>query len=255
MTANTLAARNRNPLNLRPLPGADRWKGQVSVSTNSVTGSFSVFESNVMGVRAAVVNMRSYVQYAGVVDLKGVIYRWAPPPAGGLTGTAGSAVNGVDQNHTSEYLNFVCTAAKVSPTFSFLPITSGRPSQEFVQALARIVRAMNHVEAGGYTITPEEAVEGVQLALNLPEGYTRQDGGNVVRKRMAQSETIKLNTKGQVANLLGTGTSAMTVFATIQDWRVAAIVAGLVVVVGASVAYYLLKLRKDRQDMNEFDIA
>lgn len=251
----TLAERNRNPLNLRPLPNGEKWQGQVGVDRNSVTGAFCVFDTNVKGVRAAVVNMRSYVKYAGVRTIADVIYRWAPPPAGGITGTAGSAVGGVDQNHTEAYIASVCSETGLPRTFDVTPLTLAATAGPWRSKMAAIVRAMNRVEAGKYTITMQEAADGVDEALNVPKGYVRQDDGNIVREHMAQSKTIELNDKGQAANIIGTGVSAVTAFSVIQDWRVAAIVAGMILMTGIGAGVYFYFLRRDRNQMHKEGIA
>lgn len=252
----TLAEKNRNPLNLRPLPAGQKWQGQVGVDHNSVTGFFCVFESNVMGVRAAVVNMRSYVKFAGVRTLRDVIYRWAPPPPGGeIVGTAGSAVGGVDMNHTAAYLRSVCRETGLPADFDMTAIATADPSIYWRGKLAAIVRAMNRVEAGKSTITIEEASEGVDKALGLPNGYIRQDDGNIIRENMKQSESLKINTQGQLANVAATGTATVTAFSAISDWKIAAIVAGIFLIAGAGTALYFWRLRKDRKQMHENGIA
>lgn len=250
-----LADKNRNPLNLRPLPNGEKWQGQIGVDRNSVTGAFCVFDTNVKGVRAAVVNMRSYVKYAGVKTIADVIYRWAPPPRGGITGTAGSAVGGVDQNHTEAYITSVCAETGLPRTFDVTPLTLTTTAESWRGKMVSIVRAMNRVEAGKSTITVQEAMDGVNEALNVPKGYVRQDDGNIVREHMAQSETIKLNDKGQTVNVIGTGVSAVTALSVIQDWKVALIVAGLIVATGIGAGIYFYFLRKDRKQMNEANIA
>lgn len=252
----TLAERNKNPLNMRPLGGTQKWNGQVGVDRNPVTGAFVVFESNVMGIRAAVINLRSYVLHSGVRTLAQAIYRWAPPPTGGLTGTAGSAVGGVDQNHTEAYIASVCKFASVSPNFDLTPLAMPNPPTEtWVREFSKVLMGMNRVEAGGLTVTIGEVVEGINKALNLPTGYVRQDTGNVVREDMKQSETIKINTQGQLTNVATTGVSAVTAMSVIQDWKIAAIVAAVILVAGAATAFYLWRLRKDRNMMHEADIA
>jgi len=252
----TLAERNCNPLNLRPLPGGEKWQGQVGIDRNPVTGAFCVFKDNTYGVRAAVVNMRSYVKFAGVKTLRDVIYRWAPPPPGEeIIGQAGSAVNGVDMNHTAAYLQSVCRETGLPADFDMTAIVAPEPSAYWRGKLAGIVRAMNRVEAGKSTITIEEARTGVDMALGLPKGYIRQDDGNVVREDMKQSETLKINTQGQAVNALGTGVSVVTAMSVIPDYRIALIVAGLIVVAGAAAAIYFWRLRKDRKMMHEADIA
>lgn len=252
----TLAAKNRNPLNMRPLGGTQKWNGQIGVDRNPVTGAFVVFESNVMGIRAAVINLRTYVQHYGVRTLEQAIYKWAPPPEGGLTGTAGSAVGGVDQNHTEAYVASVCRFASVSPHFDLTPLAMPNPPTEtWVREFSKVLLGMNRVEAGGLTVTIGEVVEGINKALNLPTGYIRTDDGNVVREDMKQSETLKINTQGQLANAATTGMSAVTAMSVIQDWKVALIVAGFVLVAGAATAWYLWRLRKDRKMMSEVGIA
>lgn len=252
----TLAEKNRNPLNMRPLGGTQKWNGQVGVDRNPVTGAFVVFESNVMGIRAAVINLRTYVLYSGVRTLAQAIHRWAPPPAGGLTGTAGSAVGGVDQNHTEAYIASVCQFASVRPDFDLTPLAMpDPPTASWCNDFAKVLLGMNRVEAGGLTVTIGEVIEGINKALNLPAGYIRKDDGNVVREDMKQSETLKINTQGQLANVAATGTAAVTAFSTIQDWKIAAIVAGVILVVGAAAAFYFWRLRKDRKMMHEANIA
>jgi len=252
----TLAEKNKNPLNLRPLPGGEQWQGQVGVDRNSVTGAFCMFKDNTYGVRAAVVNMRSYVKFAGVKTLRDVIYRWAPPPPGGeIVGQAGSAVGGIDMNHTASYLRSVCAETGLPADFDMTAIVAPEPSAYWRGKLASIVRAMNRVEAGASTITILEAREGVDMALGLPKGYVRQDDGNIVREDMKQSETLKINTQGQMVNIMATGVSATTALSTIQDWKIALIVAGLIVLSGLGVGAYFLWLRKDRKDMSEANIA
>lgn len=252
----TLAEKNRNPLNMRPLGGTQKWQGQVGIDRNSVTGAFVVFESNVMGIRAAVINLRTYVLHYGVRTIADAIYKWAPPPAGGLTGTAGSAVNGVDQNHTEAYIESVCKFAGVDRNFDLTPLAMpNAPSAYWAGKFAQVLLGMNRVEAGTFTVTIEEVREGISKALNLPAGYIRQDTGNVVREHMAQSETLKINTQGQLANVAATGTAAVTAFSAISDWKVAAIVAGVILVAGAATAFYFWRLRKDRNMMHEADIA
>lgn len=252
----TLAEKNRNPLNMRPLGGTQKWNGQVGIDRNPVTGAFVVFESNVMGIRAAVINLRSYVLHSGVRTIADAIYRWAPPPAGGITGTAGSAVGGVDQNHTEAYIASVCKFASVPRTFDLTPLAMPHPpTAGWCNELAKVLLGMNRVEAGGLTVTIGEVVEGIGLALNLPKGYVRQDTGNVVREDMSESKTIKINTQGQLANVAATGVSAVTAMSVIQDWKIAAIVAGIIVLGGAGVAIYFWLLRKDRKMMHEADIA
>jgi len=72
---------------------------------------------------------------------------------------------------------------------------------------------------------------------------------------MKQSETLKINTQGQLVNLATTGVGVTTALSAIQDWKVALIVAGTIVLMGAAAAFYFGWLRKDRKMMSEVGIA
>lgn len=254
-SSSTLAARNKNPLNLRPLPSGQKWNGQIGVDTNGVTGSFVRFESNEYGIRAAVINMRSYVQHAGAKTLRDVIYRWAPPPKNYNPNASGSTSGGEDQNHAAAYLASVAAFANTNRNFDMTPLVQRQQDPQWLHTFMLILLGMNRVEAGGQTVNQDQVEAGIAMALNLPRGYMRQDNGNIIRENMRESETLRINSGGQLMNAVGTVTGAGSAFAMINDWRVAAIMAGVILVVGASVAYYFLKLRKDRIDMNESDIA
>jgi hypothetical protein len=152
----SLAAKNRNPLNIRPLMNGQTWTGQTGVSRNSATGAFCVFDSNESGIRAAVINLRSYVR-AGVSTLRGAIYRWAPP----VDETVGTAY----QNHTVAYLDKVCKHAGVTENFSLGFLMAPNHPSAMRYKLALILQAMNLVEAGGPTVTLPEIEAGIERAL------------------------------------------------------------------------------------------
>lgn len=63
--------RRNNPGNLR-YSEANNWRGQVGQENG-----FSVFESMPYGVRAAAINLRSYIN-SGTNTLEKIVHRWAP---------------------------------------------------------------------------------------------------------------------------------------------------------------------------------
>jgi hypothetical protein len=260
----TLAARNHNPLNMRPLPNGEKWQGQIGVDRNPVTGAFCKFENNVYGVRAAVIQMRSYVRMWGCKTLRDVIYRWAPPPKKYDASADGSAVNGEDMNNTEAYVRVVAASANVSPylDMTWLSLPGAKEYGEVVgnsRALARIIAAMNAHEAGGRTADDREIEQGIALALQLPKGYVRTDDGNVIREDIKQSETIKAADNGMAATgVTAIGGVVAPIAATVAgaDPIVAAIICGTILIIAAGVAvYFLRKARRERVKMHEEGIA
>ncbi|MBE6291840.1 MAG: hypothetical protein E7091_05450 [Bacteroidales bacterium] len=77
--------RINNPLNIR-YSSANNWKGQ----TGELSG-FCVFDTPENGIRAAMVNLKSY-RKQGVVTIGDIVSRWAPPT----------------ENNTQNYIDFVC---------------------------------------------------------------------------------------------------------------------------------------------------
>lgn len=74
-----------NPLNIR-YSSANNWKGQIGQQSG-----FCVFDTPEHGMRAAMVNLKSY-RKNGVVTIADIISRWAPP----------------SENNTESYIDFVC---------------------------------------------------------------------------------------------------------------------------------------------------
>lgn len=77
--------RINNPLNIRYL-SANNWKGQTGQQSG-----FCVFDTPENGIRAAMVNLKSY-RKQGVVTIGDIVSRWAPPT----------------ENNTQNYIDFVC---------------------------------------------------------------------------------------------------------------------------------------------------
>ena len=233
---------NNNPLNLRPLPNGEKWRGQAGTKTYAASGTFCVFESNRMGVRAAVVNMRSYVKFAGVKILAGMIRRWAPP----------------NENDTGNYLNFVVKESGVPDTWDLTWLTLPAPPVQNIGRLAQVILAMNRMEAGAMTVTLKEAMDGIRDALELPEGYVVQDGGNVVRKHMAQSETMKAAGSGQMVTVVAGAASVATPVLSAMgdfDWKVAAVLSVLAIALAGMALFYFARVKTARREMNKAGVA
>lgn len=256
----SLAARNNNPLNMRPLPNGERWQGQTGVDRNPVTGAFCVFENNVFGIRAAVINQRSYIR-TGSRTLRDIIYRWAPPPKNYVPAADGSAVGGVDQNNSEAYVRAVAKAAGVSPEYDMRFLSSQDPTVPVAHRYVyqRILAAMNAHEAGGRTADDREIEEGIALALHIPKGYVRTDDGNVIREDVKDSSVVKAADQGVQGTaaiaIVGTAAPAVAAFAG-MPWESVAVICGAFLIALAGFAIYkLLQARKGRVKMHNEGIA
>ena len=87
--------RNNNPGNIRI--SNNQWRGKIPVSQNT-DGSFEQFESMEMGVRAAILNLLSYIR-GGTYTVKGIVSKWAPS----------------SENDTGAYIQFVVDCSGLRP--------------------------------------------------------------------------------------------------------------------------------------------
>lgn len=244
------AAVNNNPLNMRPLPGGEKWQGQIGVASYSLTGQFVRFETAAKGVRAAVINMRSIVRL-GRRTLSQMINTWAPAGADQSQGTVNNYLNYVAQKSglpVGYDLGWMLATPPASP-----------PTMAEVTALAAIVKAMNEFEAGGSTVSEEDIAVGINDALQIPKGYTRQDDGNILREDVKQSITVKAADNGIMGTVaaVGTGVAVPVVSAMAgAPPTTALIMAGTFLIVAGGVAvYFLLRARSERVKMNNDGIA
>lgn len=116
--------RNHNPLNIISV-ASNGWQGQCGTD-----GRFCIFESNMWGYRAAFKLMNSYNR-KWVLDVGGIIQRWAPPS---------------DGNHTELYIERVCL------------LTGFEPKKQI------LVRVPNHRDAAILLVAAMTCVEnGIQM--------------------------------------------------------------------------------------------
>lgn len=112
--------RNNNPLNLRITNTP--WQGKKTPNTD---GSFEQFESLEMGIRAAMVNIRTMIRRDRLDTIEKLIPRWAPAS---------------DGNNENSYIFNVCKKSGIGQT-ERLVITNKNQ-------ICRLVWAMAFVENG-----------------------------------------------------------------------------------------------------------
>ncbi len=86
--------RINNPLHIR-YSTANNWKGQQGEQSG-----FCVFDTPENGLRAAMVNLKTY-RKKGVITIGDIISRWAPPT----------------ENNTQSYIDFVCKKLGASASY------------------------------------------------------------------------------------------------------------------------------------------
>lgn len=106
--------RRNNPFNLRATK--DKWKGRIGEDSG-----FCVFDSVKHGARAYFITLLSYAR-SGVEDIRGMVYRYAPP----------------SENHTENYLHFIVIEGDVRPDESLMEVLKDRDKAVFLaQAMWR----------------------------------------------------------------------------------------------------------------------
>ncbi len=93
-----IGQKNNNPTNIRP--SSNKWIGETGVS-NGASGKFVVFDSIENGYRAAIKLLWTYWDKHDCKTIRKIINRWAP--------------SGVDNNHTTNYINFVSKDSGILP--------------------------------------------------------------------------------------------------------------------------------------------
>lgn len=114
--------RNNNPLNIR-ISGTN-WLGKLPLEKNT-DGSFEQFDTIIHGIRAAMINVRTYINKYHCNTPQTIIHRWAPPS---------------DGNNTARYVDVACQLACIPKG----RIISPRNRSEF----CRLLWAMACVECG-----------------------------------------------------------------------------------------------------------
>lgn len=131
--------RNNNPLNIRV--SNNNWQGKVPYEQNTDSGkTFEQFTSMAYGFRAAMVNIRTYIERYGWRTVEAVISHWAP----------------ANENHTSKYITDVCKITGMQPNTVISTVSQ--------QQMCALVRAMAYIENGYYVTGIDNYI---QQAWNL----------------------------------------------------------------------------------------
>lgn len=118
--------KNNNPLNIRHSSSV-KWQGEI-VDANTKDGDFAKFSSLDYGIRAAIVNLHTYVTKDGINTIHSIINKWAPPT----------------ENDDASYENIVMKQLSVIyPGLTSTTIINGDYTQ-----LSNLAWAMSAVELG-----------------------------------------------------------------------------------------------------------
>ena len=112
--------RNNNPLNLRI--SASPWQGKITPNTD---GAFEQFKTLELGIRAAMVNLRTLIRRDHIERLADIIYKWAPP---------------TDHNNTEKYIERVVEISSMGRSDRILAANRNQ--------ICRLLWAMAQVECG-----------------------------------------------------------------------------------------------------------
>lgn len=112
--------RNNNPLNLRI--SSSPWQGKITPNTD---GQFEQFKTLELGIRAAMVNLRTLIRRDHICRVQDIIYKWAPP---------------WDHNNTEKYIETVCEIASIGRSDTILACNRTQ--------VCRLLWAMAQVECG-----------------------------------------------------------------------------------------------------------
>lgn len=115
LLSDSLALRNRNPLNVKSPANADKWDGQIDIDRQG----HAVFISPVYGVRAAAHVLTAYARRHNVSTVEGIITRFA-------------------EGNQKEYISYVCKRMGLRPDENF----------DVVRRLPELLRVMARFESG-----------------------------------------------------------------------------------------------------------
>jgi hypothetical protein len=117
LTVATRGYRNNNPGNLRTLPAASAWNGQIGDDNG-----YAIYDTMADGVRAASKQLQKYAK-GGNITIRQIISKWAPPS---------------DNNPTDAYVDYVAKRLSVSPDAQL----------NIYSELPELCRAIFHYENG-----------------------------------------------------------------------------------------------------------
>lgn len=130
--------RNHNPLNLRESPGDQtEWEGERAGDDDP---AFEEFTSPEYGIRAGFKVLRNYQKIHGLVCVRDMIKRFAPP----------------SENNTESYIKSVSEAMHIDPDLTF----DIGDKHHAIEMIAAII----HHENGVQPYSQETILDGINLA-------------------------------------------------------------------------------------------
>lgn len=149
--ANRTGVRLNNPLNVKASP--NKWQGQIGADERGHVK----FESPKYGIRAAMVNLRSYWTKHNLRTLSAIIGRWAPS-----TDTIGSR-KGAPQNQPNQYAAWVAKKLGIG-TETQLGLFDREGALRDAAQLIDLITAMAEYEIGaGFTLNRDTAATALLL--------------------------------------------------------------------------------------------
>lgn len=111
----TLAIKNRNPLNVKALSGNNKWQGQIGVDEQG----HAIFSTWEHGMRAGAIVLKNYKKRHGIETVEGIVRRFA-------------------EGNQEEYIAFMCKRLEVKPDEKI----------DIIRRMPEILRAMARFESG-----------------------------------------------------------------------------------------------------------
>lgn len=111
----TLAQKNKNPLNVKALTSGDKWQGQIGKDDQG----HAVFATWEHGMRAGAIVLKNYHKKHGIETIEGIVRRFA-------------------EGNQEQYIKFLCNRLNVKPNEKI----------DIVRRMPEILRAMARFESG-----------------------------------------------------------------------------------------------------------
>lgn len=147
-----LGLRNNNPGNLRPLPGGQKWLGEIAPD---LTNNFSRFENVAYGLRAMITDITGDIVKDGDNTIRRLVTRYAPPS---------------DNNPTATYINYVAQATGWHPDQVI------NPTLENINKLIRAKMAFELGAANAAKISHSDVAEAFALLSPQVKSWLGMDG-------------------------------------------------------------------------------
>jgi len=233
------AYRNNNPGNIRPNQGFT-WVGQIGVYDSGPSGEFLIFDTMENGVRAAARLAGNYPSVFGVSTMREFFSKYAPKGDGAndpdaYARSVADAV-GLGMDTRVDFTDFAIVSKMLPRMFL---IETGHP-------------------AAVHGVTKQVIEEGCRRAGNIknvpaPDGYVKDEAGNIKRENVEKSRTIEDANKGMREAGIAGAAAAGGLIAALKDlnWYVALPIALAIAFGLALVVWRFATIKKNRREDNE----